>query len=117
MLHIAGLLPHAHLCPTLICNHASSARASLLSTYKPDTLAFRPLYRDIKHRKCQALPRARSRRQVVASTQASLQSTFQSLATGDPTTTVLAALGAYVWVNFFDWMATKGALEQVDSYV
>lgn len=46
---------------------------------------------------------------------ATLPTAFQPLITRDLTATALAAVGAYVWVRLFDWMATQGVLEQVEA--
>ncbi len=57
--------------------------------------------------------RLRSRRREVTVSQAGLQAAAQPCVAHDVTATVLAAAGAYVWVKLFDWMATRGLLEQV----
>jgi len=63
---------------------------------------------------CKALARRlRSRRREVTVSHAGLQAAAQPWVAHDVTATVLAAAGAYVWVKLFDWMATRGLLEQV----
>ena len=63
---------------------------------------------------CKALARRlRSRRRQVTVSHAGLQVAAQPGVAHDVTATVLAAAGAYVWVKLFDWMATRGLLEQV----
>ena len=111
MLHIAGL-SRTPPCSTSICSAAKHAAPQL-----------RPGSSHGCHRQtllvekscCWQLSKgpSRTRRQFVTSADASLQSTFQPLVSRDLTATVLAALGAYVWVRVFDWMATHGVLEQV----
>ena len=63
---------------------------------------------------CKALARRlRSRRREITVSHAGLQAAAQPWVAHDVTATVLAAAGAYVWVKLFDWMATRGLLEQV----
>ena len=57
--------------------------------------------------------RLRSRRREVTVSHAGVQAAAQPWVAHDVTATVLAAAGAYVWVKVFDWMATRGLLEQV----
>ena len=57
--------------------------------------------------------RLRSRRREVTVSHAGFQAAAQPWVAHDVTATVLAAAGAYVWVKLFDWMATRGLLEQV----
>lgn len=57
--------------------------------------------------------RLRSRRREVTVSHAGLQAAAQPWVAHDVTATVVAAAGAYVWVKLFDWMATRGLLEQV----
>ncbi|DBB12058.1 TPA: Phytol kinase 1, chloroplastic [Trebouxia sp. C0006] len=59
--------------------------------------------------------RLRSRRREVTVSHAGLQAAAQPWVAHDVTATVLAAAGAYVWVKLFDWMATRGLLEQTLS--
>ncbi len=66
----------------------------------------------IQHRKALAR-RLRTRRREVTVSHAGLQVAAQPWVAHDMTATVLAAAGAYVWVKLFDWMATRGLLEQV----
>ena len=62
-----------------------------------------------------ALKRPCRSRQEINTPHASLQNTLQPLCTRDVTATLLAGLGAYIWVRLFDWLATQGVLEQVAS--
>lgn len=71
------------------------------------------LARDIQIPKRRSAIRSHSPRHVVTFASADLQTTFQPFVTRDVTATVLAVVGAYVWVRLFDWLATKGVLEQV----
>ncbi len=61
--------------------------------------------------------RLNSRRREVTVSHAGLQAAAQPWVAHDVTATVLAAAGAYVWVKVFDWMATRGLLEQVQLRV
>ncbi|KAL3159181.1 hypothetical protein ABBQ32_011165 [Trebouxia sp. C0010 RCD-2024] len=73
------------------------------------------LARDIQIPKRRSAIRSHSPRHVVTFASADLQTTFQPFVTRDVTATVLAVVGAYVWVRLFDWLATKGVLEQTLS--
>lgn len=113
MVHIAEHAQCLQPFPSLICCSASKARLSLSLSRRLDRKAhdsFVPR-QQTQTRRCTA--RSRSQRHIVASAYVDLQTTFEPLITRDLTATVLAIVGAYVWVRLFDGLATKGVLEQV----
>ena len=111
----AGLLGHKSLCLTL--NYTAARKAG-------PHLTCRLSVKDCSARVSISCPRSldrtcstpilpRPRKHIVTCAQASLQSAVQPLLSHDFTAAALAAVGAYVWVRLFDWMATRGVLEQV----
>lgn len=113
MLHVAGLSREPS-CSASICSTARHA-APYLRTQPCSDCRHRGLI--VERKRCSKFSRnpSRAKRQFITSAHASLQSTVQPLISRDLIATVLAALGAYVWVRAFDWMATHGVLEQVEA--
>ena len=110
MLHNMGLRLHAQPSSSLNWLSAHKTRLPLRTCSNPEGKPSRKA----QPRKCRSRTPSGSQRQVVACAHATLQTAFQPLITRDLTATALAAVGAYVWVRLFDWMATKGVLEQVE---
>ena len=114
MLHSMGLRFHPQGSSSLSWHSAQKARLPLHTCSNPKDNPSRLVARRSQFQKRRFLRPSGSQRQVVACAHATLQTAFQPLITRDLTATALAALGAYVWVRIFDWMATKGVLEQVE---
>lgn len=112
MLHNMGLRLHAQPSYSLNWLSAQKARLPLQTCSIPEGKAPSLVARKAQSRRCRS--RTGSQRQVVACAHATVQTAFQPLITRDLTATALAAVGAYVWVRLFDWMATQGVLEQVE---
>ena len=91
---------------------AEKARLPLHTGSNPEGKPLRLLARRVRNQKYRSRSPSGFQRQVVACAHAT-QIALQPLVTRDLTATALAAVGAYVWVRLFDWMATKGVLEQV----
>ena len=99
--------------PSLTCCSTSKARVSLRPPCRLGRKSGELLLQETQIRKRRFTTRSRSQRHVVTSAYADLQTTFQPLVTRNLTATVLAVVGAYVWVRLFDWLANKGVLKQV----
>ncbi|KAL3151728.1 hypothetical protein ABBQ38_012707 [Trebouxia sp. C0009 RCD-2024] len=101
--------------PSLKFCSASKARLSLHPSCAVGRKGHECLALHTQIRRRRSAIRSHSGRPIVTSASANLQTTFQPLITRDVTATVLAVVGAYVWVRLFDWLATKGVLEQTLS--
>ena len=113
MLYNVGVLLHPQPSCSLNGLSAQKARLPLHICSNSESKLPRLVARRAVSSKFRCRTPSRSQRQVVACTHANLQNAFQPVTTRDLTATALAAVGAYVWVRLFDWMANKGVLEQV----
>lgn len=106
----SACLPSSQLSAAVLSPSQRSVPANSCSCSHPSSR------RHLQYRYRKLAPKRPCRsRQEINTPHASLQNTLQPLCTRDVTATLLAGLGAYIWVRLFDWLATQGVLEQTLS--